>query len=181
MFSKKKWIFAFAFAVLFIMLSKLENDRLLSTNYAASLLAPQKPSEVYKKVVAWVNDRGDMISVSAPITTPPLIEYKSIQPFSKGAILSINESQELYASENGLVIFTGYTRETGKTLSILYDTGETATYGYVEEFYQLPYTTISAGDIFASVENELLYIEVEKEGETLEVSNLVQWLSNTNE
>ena len=37
-----------------------------------------------------------------------------------------------------------YRKKTGKTLSILYDTGETATYGFVDDFHQLPYTTVNA-------------------------------------
>ena len=99
-------------------------------------------------------EQDELISVSAPVSSPPLIEYKSIQPLEDGAILSIDKSQDLYASEDGLIIYTGHRKKTGKTLSILYDTGETATYGFVDEFHQLPYTTVNAGDIFASVENE---------------------------
>ena len=167
MLSKTKWILALVLVFLFFMLDKYEKNDVLSTDYATTLLAPQKPSEVYRKIMEWVNPTEDVVSVSAPMTTPPLIEYKSIQPFDKGAILSIHEAQELYASENGLIIFTGYTKKTGKTLSILYDTGETATFGFVEEFRQLPYTTINAGDIFASVDNELLYVQVEEDGELL--------------
>ncbi|TQR19203.1 hypothetical protein [Psychrobacillus vulpis] len=180
MLSKKKWFLAFAFVLLFYMLDRLENNDVLSTNYAESLLAPQKPSEVYQKVVAWVNNSDELINVSAPIT-PPLLEYKSIQPFADGALLSIDESQNLHASDNGLIIFTGYTRQTGKTLSILYDSGETATYGFVEDFQQLPYTTINTGDIFASVKNDLLYIKVEKDGENLETEELVEWLTALHE
>lgn len=181
MLSKKKWIFAFVFVMLFYMLYKFENNDVLPTNYSASLLGPQKPTEVYKKVMAWVNQSDELIDVSAPLTTPPLIEYKSIQPYKEGAILSINNSQQLFASQNGFILFTGYTKKTGKTLSILYDTGETATFGFLKEFHQLPYTTINVGDIFASADNELLYIQVEKDGELLDTNELVEWLSITHE
>ncbi|QFF99557.1 hypothetical protein PB01_12350 [Psychrobacillus glaciei] len=180
MLSKKKWMFAFVIVMLFFMLNKFENNDVLSTSYATSLLEPQKPSAIYKRVVQWIKP-DELISVSAPIATPPLIEYKSIQPLSEGAILSINNSQDLYASENGFIIFTGYTKKTGKTLSILYDTGETVTFGFVKEFHQLPYTTINAGDIFASADNELLYIKVVKDGKNLDTNELIEWLSVTNE
>ena len=181
MFSKKKWMFAFVFVMLFFMLYKFENNDVLSTSYSTSLLEPQKPSDIYKKVVSWFTNSEDLINVSAPITSPPLIEYKSIQPFEDGAILSIEDSQDLYASENGLIIFTGYTKKTGKTLSILYDTGETATFGFVKEFHQLPYTTINAGDAFASADNEILYIKVEKDRKNLDTNELVGWLAETYE
>lgn len=181
MLSRKKWMLAFVFVILFFALSKFEKSDVLSTNYSTTLLEPQKPSEVYKKIMTWVNQPEEVISVSSPVTTPPLIEYKSIQPFEEGAILSINDSQELFAAENGLIIFTGYTKKTGKTLSILYDTGETATFGFLEEFNQLPYTTINTGDIFATVASNLLYVKVEQDGEILDTTELVEWLSTEDE
>lgn len=181
MLSKRKWILAFVFVLLFLLLSNLEKNNTLSTNLSTSLLEPQKPAEVYKKVMTWVKNPKDLISVSAPVTDPPLIEYKSIQPFEEGAILSIEEAQQLYAAENGLIIFTGYQKKTNKTMSILYDTGETATFGFVGEFYQLPYTSVSAGDVFASVENEILYVQVEKDGKKLDMSEIVEWLAATYE
>ncbi|WP_391116177.1 hypothetical protein [Psychrobacillus sp. L3] len=181
MLSKKKWIFALVFVMLFFMLNKFENNDVLSTSYSTSLLEPQKPSAIFKRVVEWIKKPDDLISVNAPIATPPLIDYKSIQPLLEGAILSINNSQDLYASENGFIIFTGYTKKTGKTLSILYDTGETVTFGFVKEFHQLPYTTINAGDKFASADSELLYIKVVKDGKNLGVNELIEWLSETDE
>lgn len=181
MLSKRKWVLSFIFVLSFILLAKLEGNETLSSNYATTLLEPQKPAEIYKQVVAWINRSNEVISVSAPVSHPPLIEYKSIQPLEDGAVLSIEKSQELHASEDGLIIYTGYRKKTGKTLSILYDTGETATYGFVDEFNQLPYTTVNAGDIFGTVANELLYVQVEREGELLGTDELIEWLAATYE
>lgn len=181
MLTKRKWVLSFLFVLSFILLAKLEGNSTLSTNYASLLLEPQKPTEIYKQVVAWITRSDELISVSAPVSNPPLIEYKSIQPLEDGAVLSIDKSQDLYASEDGLIVFTGYRKKTGKTLSILYDTGETATYGFVDEFSQLPYTTVNAGDIFGTIENEILYVQVEKEGEMLETDELIEWLAVTYE
>ncbi|WP_144511202.1 hypothetical protein [Bacillus sp. FJAT-22090] len=181
MLSKRKWALAFILVLVFFLVTKLEANNTLSTNYTTTLLEPQKPAEVYKKVKAWVEQSDKKISVSAPVADPPLIEYQSIQSFDEGAILAINDSQDLYASDNGLIIFTGYTKKTNKTMSILYDTGETATFGFLEEFHQLPYTMVNAGDVFATAENELLYIQVKKDGKNLEMSELVDWLAATYE
>jgi hypothetical protein len=181
MLSKKKWFIAFVLVLLFSGLTKLEKNQILTTTYAETLVAPQQPNEIVKRVVAFFGKSNETITVSAPVATPPLIEYKSIQPYDGGAMLSINQSQDLYASADGLIIYTGYTRQTGKTLTILYDTGETATFGFVEEFHQLPYTTISSGDIFASAESELLYIKVKKDGEEFEMSEIVNWLTVSDE
>ncbi|WP_419959121.1 M23 family metallopeptidase [Psychrobacillus sp. BM2] len=181
MLSKRKWVLSFIFVLSFVLLAKLEGNSTLSTNYASLLLEPQRPTEIYKQVVAWITRSDELISVSAPVTTPPLIEYKSIQPLEDGAVLSVDKSQELHASNDGLIIYTGYRKKTGKTLSILYDTGETATYGFVDEFRQLPYTTVNAGDIFGTVGNEILYVQVEKEGELLGTDELIEWLAVTYE
>lgn len=181
MLSKRKWVLSFIFVFSFVLLAKLEGNSTLSTNYASLLLEPQKPTEIYKQVVAWITRSDELISVSAPVSTPPIIEYKSIQPLEDGAVLSVDKSQELYASDDGLIIYTGYKTKTGKTLSILYDSGETATYGFVDEFRQLPYTTVNAGDIFGTVGNEMLYVQVEKEGELLGTDELIEWLAETYE
>ncbi|MDI2588238.1 MULTISPECIES: hypothetical protein [unclassified Psychrobacillus] len=181
MLSKRKWALALLFVSVFFIVAYLEDNNTLSTNYTTTLLEPQKPAEMYKKVRAWVDQSDKKIKVSAPVANPPLIQYESIQPFGDGAILAVEQSQDLYASENGLIIFTGYKKDTSKTMSILYDTGETASFGFVAEFHQLPYTTVSPGDIFATVENELLYIEVVKDGKKLEMSELVDWLAATYE
>ncbi len=177
MLSKKKWFLAVLLVILFTMLYKFENNDVLSTDYATILMAPQKPSEMYQKVKAWVAPEEDLVSVSAPVQETPIIEYTTIQPFDKGAILSLESYMELGAADDGLIIYTGYTKKTGKTLSILYDSGETVTYGFVEEFYQLPYTTVNAGDFFASVKDNVLYMQVEKDGDLLETNDIVQWLT----
>ena len=182
MLSRKKWFIAFVLVLLFSGLTKLEKNHILTTTYAETLVAPQQPNEIVKRVVAFFGKSNETITVSAPVATPPLIEYKSIQPYDGGAMFypSINR-RICMLLQMDLIIFTGYTRQTGKTLTILYDTGETATFGFVEEFHQLPYTTISAGDIFASAESELLYIKVEKDGEEFEMSEIVNWLALSDE
>jgi len=177
MLSKKKWFLALIFVIFFITWYKLESNDTFSSDYATMLMAPQKPSEMYEKVKSWVAPEEDLVSVSAPLQEIPKIEYTTIQPFDKGAILSLESYMEIGAMDNGLIIYTGYTKKTGKTLSVLYDSGETVTYGFVEEFYQLPYTTVNAGDFFASVKDNVLYMQVEKDGDLLETNDIVQWLT----
>lgn len=181
MLSKKKWMLAILLVFLFIVMDKFEKNDVLSTNYSNTLLAPQKPTEIYQKVREWITPNEDVVTVSAPLLENPVLEYSTIQPYGQGAVLSISASQKIGASENGLIIFTGYTKKTGKTISILYDNGETVTYGFLEEFYQLPYTTVNAGDIFASVKRDILYVQVEKDGETLETTDIVDWLATNYE
>ena len=177
MLSKKKWFLAIIFVIFFITWYKLESNDTLSSDYTTMLMAPQKPSEMYAKVKSWVAPEEDLVSVSGPVLDIPAIEYTAIQPFDKGAILSLESYMEIGATNDGLIIYTGYTKKTGKTLSVLYDSGETVTYGFVDEFYQLPYTTVNAGEPFASVKDNILYMQVEKDGEILETNDIVQWLT----
>lgn len=177
MLSKRKWVLAFLLVFTFIAMDKLEENDALSTNYASTLLAPQKPTEMYQKVRDWITPNEEVVTVSGPLLENPVLEYSTIQPYSEGAVLSLSASQEIGASENGLIIFTGYKKKTGKTISILYDNGETVTYGFVEDFFQLPYTSVSAGEIFASVKRDILYVQVEKDGEVLDTTEIVDWLA----
>ena len=54
-----------------------------------------------------------------------------MQPYKDGVIVSYTNPMPIEAQENGLVVFTGFTRESGKTITVLYDSGDEVTYGFV--------------------------------------------------
>ena len=80
---------------------------------------------------------------------------------------------------NGLVIFTGYTRQTGKTVTVLYDDGDEVTYGFVGTFAKLPYTSVKKGDTLALMDEEAIYIMVKRDGVNLDSSLLPAYLSGS--
>ena len=61
------------------------------------------------------------------------------------SLFLIQPHYAIEAQGNGLIIFTGYTRQTGKTVTVLYDNGDEVTYGFVGTFSKLPYTSVKKG------------------------------------
>ena len=45
----------------------------------------------------------------------PISAYESMQPYKDGVIVSYTNPLPIDAQEEGLVVFTGFTRESGKT------------------------------------------------------------------
>ena len=76
------------------------------------------------------------------------------------------------AQGNGLVIFTGFTRQTGKTITVLYDDGDEVTYGFVGSFFKLPYTSVKKGDTLALMDEGAIFFIVKRDGVNLDASVL---------
>jgi septal ring factor EnvC (AmiA/AmiB activator) len=100
-----------------------------------------------------------------------------MQPYKEGVIVSYSQSIPIDAQENGLVIFTGFTRESGKTVTVLYDSGDEVTYGYVGKFTKLPYTVVKKGDTLALMDEGAIYLKVKRDGVKMDASLLPTYLS----
>ena len=93
-----------------------------------------------------------------------------MQPYKNGVIVSYSNPMPIEAQEAGLVVFTGFTRESGKTITVLYDDGDEVTYGFVGKFSKLPYTTVKKGDTLAMMEEGAIYLMVKRDGVKLDAS-----------
>ena len=107
-----------------------------------------------------VNDK--IMVMSDPHHVAPLTAYESMQPYKDGVLVSYPAPLAIDAQGNGLIIFTGYTRKTGKTVTVLYDNGDEVTYGFVGAFSKLPYTTVKKGDTLALMDEEAIYLMVKQ-------------------
>ena len=54
-----------------------------------------------------------------------------------GVIVSYTNPLPIDAQENRTCYFPGFTRESGKTITVLYDNGDEVTYGFVGEVFQI--------------------------------------------
>lgn len=61
---------------------------------------------------------------------------------------------------------------------MLYDSGDTVTYGFVKNFSHLPYTAVAANDLIAEVQPGSMYVQVERNGLFLEPSILSDWIAD---
>ncbi|HEY4624098.1 MAG TPA: hypothetical protein VIH12_09565, partial [Solibacillus sp.] len=74
--------------------------------------------------------------------------------------------------------FTGHTQYNGKSISVIYDNGMTMTFGFVDEFYVLPYTTVGQGTVIATKKGGELYIQIEKDGVIWNMEQTTKWLKD---
>ncbi|MCT6923109.1 hypothetical protein [Metasolibacillus sp.] len=106
-----------------------------------------------------------------------MLAYTSIQPSGKGYLMTYDEAVNLFALQNGIVVFTGHTKETGQTVSIFYDDNTTVTYGFIDSFSLLPYTAIGVNEIVATKQAGDLYIRIEKDNQVLDLEQTLTWLN----
>lgn len=180
---RTKWVVAIVLTIGVIGMSKLEEAGVVQqpiTQYVTS----GKDLVVMKKWVAsMMNDPGaEKIAVMAdPHVEEPFSMYESMQPYKDGVIISYASAVPIEARGDGLVVFTGFTRESGKTITVLYDDGDEVTYGYVGTFSKLPYTAVKKGDTLALMDEGTIYLMVKQNGVKLDASFLPTYLSGENQ
>ncbi|WP_438311167.1 hypothetical protein [Sporosarcina sp. FA9] len=137
---------------------------------------------VMKKWIASIikDPNEEMIMVTSNKEIEALAGYESLQPYRDGVLVSYSTPLAIHAKGNGLIIFTGYTRRTGKTVTVLYDEGDEVTYGFVGAFSKLPYTTVKKGDALALMNDDsAMFLKVKQNGVRIDSSLLPAYLSGT--
>ncbi|QTD41588.1 peptidoglycan DD-metalloendopeptidase family protein [Sporosarcina sp. Te-1] len=176
---KTKWMTAIILTIGVIGVAKLEEAGLVKkpvTQYVTT----GKDFIVLKKWVASLigDEKKDTIAVTGvQADEVPFASYESMQPYEDGVIVSYKQPMTVQARGDGLVVFTGSTRQSGKTVTVLYDDGDEVTYGFVGSISKLPYTTVKKGDTLALMNEETMYLQVKREGITLDPSMLATYFS----
>nr|WP_301286024.1 M23 family metallopeptidase [Lysinibacillus endophyticus] len=116
------------------------------------------------------------ITVSSEPVNQELLSFVAIKPYDNGYLLSFEETIPILAIENGLVVYTGHSKTTGKTISVYYEDNTTVTYGNVDSFSLLPYTSIERGSTIANKEPGDLYLKIEQDGRVLNLEETLQWM-----
>lgn len=173
---KTKWIIAFVLLVSVVALSKLEERQLVNVPVTQYVTTGKDFVVMKKWVSSWLADE-ESITVSAKSVFDPFASYESFQPYQDGAIISYTQPLSITSQGNGLVVFTGYTRQSGKTVTVQYDNGDEVTYGFVGSFSTLPYTAVRRGDEIAVMDEEALYIRVKRDGIPLEPTVLATYMT----
>lgn len=177
---RTKWVLAIAVLLSVIIVAKLEEFDVISTP-VTQYVTTGKDFLVMKKWVASILNESDNEMIAVNYEEDKLTAYESMQPYKEGALVSYTQPVSVVAQGNGLVIFTGITRQTGKTLAVLYDNGDEVTYGFVGSFSKLPYTSVKKGDTLALMDEEALYLMVKRDGVNLDASLLPAFLSGSDE
>ncbi len=173
----KKWQWAVAFLICLIV-------------WSTTLAPSTKTAKLIERIVYSEDDLTFMrntlrnvfvskerqIEVTAYPGSEELLSFVAIQPYGKGYSLTFEQAIRIFALQNGIVVFTGHTKQTGKTISIYYDDDTTVTFGYVDHFSLLPYTAVNIGEVLATKQAGELYIEIEQRGVTLNLEQTLTWL-----
>ena len=122
------------------------------------------------------NESDEKITVSSENVNQELLSFVSVKPYDNGYLLTFEKAIPILAIENGLVVYTGHTKHTGKTISVFYEDDTTVTYGNVDSFSLLPYTSIERGGTLANKEPGDLYIKIEKDGTVLTLEQTLEWM-----
>ena len=177
MVSLKKWQWLIAIA-LFLSVASVNYFGDLSMKRTIHKIVYSSDDLVYmrKMVVALTKDKDERLAVTAHSSIEQLQLFETIERYNEGFLLTYKEPFVLNALYDGLIVFTGHTKYNGKSMSIVYDNGVTMTYGFVDDFYVLPYTTVSKGTILATKKGGELYLQIEKQGVLLNMEQTIEWL-----
>lgn len=177
---KMKWILSIVVVLSILVLSKLEEVNVISAPLS-EYVTTGKDFLVMKKWVASILNESESDRIVVNYEESKLMSYESMQPYKEGVLVSYTQPVPVIAQEDGLVIFTGITRQTGKTLAVLYDNGDEVTYGFVGSFSKLPYSSIKKGDTLALMDEEPLFLMVKRDGVNLAASLLPAYMSGLSE
>ena len=175
-----KWVLSIVVILSVIVIAKLEEFEVISTP-VSQYVTTGKDFLVMKKWVASVLNESENDMIVVNYEESKLTTYESMQPYKDGVLVSYTQPVPVVAQGDGLVIFTGITRQTGKTLAVLYDNGDEVTYGFVGTFSKLPYTSVKKGDTLALMDEEALFLMVKRDGVNLDASLLPAYMSGLRE
>lgn len=130
---------------------------------------------------SWLNKEEETIMVSSDVGQTELLTFANAQVFKEGFLMQYDVGLPVYAGQSGLVVFTGHTKYTGKTMTISYEDGTTVSYGMLDSLAQLPYTTVQANDLIGMKQAGQLYLSIEKDDTHYNLEQIVQWLQTDND
>jgi len=168
--ARKRWLAALLFTAAVLGTAQLEKAGRIDRPVTQYLSTGQDFVAIKKWAASLIDtEKGGMIQVSGDVkAVDPFAAYESMQPYKSGVILSYAEPLPIAARGDGLIVFTGFTRQSGKTLTVQYDNGDEVTYGFVGSFAKLPYTTVAQGDTLGMMEEGAMYLKVKRDGLVLD-------------
>lgn len=130
---------------------------------------------VVREALQYIFLKPEQIPVSTSELSSELLTFSTMERYNKGAVLTYHKPVSVDAFYDGLVVFTGHTKYTGKTMTVLYNEGTTITYGFLDELILLPYTPIYAGQSIGQ-QQDAFYLQIEQDGHLLNLEEMLAWL-----
>ena len=174
---KWKWIAAFLLCVLVLLGIGMQERGQINIDVKKIVYSSEDLTMMRNVLREIFGEETDTkITVSSEPVNQELLSFVAIKPYDQGYLLSFEETIPILAIENGLVVYTGHSKTTGKTISVYYEDDTTVTYGNVDSFSLLPYTSIERGSTIANKEPGDLYLKIEQDGHVLNLEETLQWM-----
>lgn len=172
----KRLLLACILVVVVLVIVRIEDKGLIGSNIRAVVSSSEDVVLLQKMVKKAFEGEEEKIIVSSAVHSQRLLEFVSEQPYDDGYLLTFEEAPVIEALQDGYVVFTGHTKATGKTMTIHY--GNIAiTYGQLDAFNQLPYSTVLAGEVLAYKGTDSpLFLRVEVDGQALKLEDILPLL-----
>ncbi|WP_238602160.1 M23 family metallopeptidase [Lysinibacillus parviboronicapiens] len=164
-----------------MLVIRLEDQGVLETPVRKLVTTSADITYLSKLGQSLLNKEQETIMVSSDVGQTELLTFSNAQVFKEGFLLQYDVGLPVYAGQSGLVVFTGHTKYTGKTMTISYEDGTTVSYGMLDSLAQLPYTTVQANDLIGMKKAGQLYISIEKADTHYNLEQIVQWLQTDND
>nr|WP_198044655.1 peptidoglycan DD-metalloendopeptidase family protein [Lysinibacillus timonensis] len=122
-------------------------------------------------------EQDPTIAVSSGAADNKLLSFIAVKPYDHGYLLTFEDALPIIAIEGGLVVYTGHNTHTGKTISVYYENNTTVTYGFLDSFTVLPYTSVGKGQTIANKDEPGdLFVQIETGGKTLNLEETIKWM-----
>lgn len=174
---KWKWIVAFMLCVLVLVGKHLQNTGQINVDVQKIVYSSEDLTMMRGLLrELFGEEQQTKITVSTVKVNQEMLTFTSIKPYYEGYLLTYEQALPIVAINHGVVVYTGHSKDTGKTISVYYEDDTTITFGFVDSFSILPYTSIQRGDTIGNKEEGDLYIQIETDGNILSLEQTLQWL-----
>lgn len=172
----QRWLLATIVTVVVLVIARLESKDMLNSNIRAIVSSSEDVVFLQKAVKTALGREEKKIAVSSSVHSQKLLEFVNAKPFDDGYLLTYEEAPTLEAFQDGYIVFTGHKKNTGKTMTVHY--GDiVVTYGKLDAFNRLPYTSVVKGDLLAMKGlDSPLFLKIEEDGQALHLEQILSLL-----
>ena len=171
----KAWQWFTSLALCVVIYFGLNNSNESTRQVIARIVYSTEHMTMMRNTMSELFSKEELVEVTST-NNRELVTFEAIKRYADGFTLAYEKSLTITATKPGVIVYTGHTARTGKVISISYDDGYTVTYGFIDDFYHLPYSSVVVGELIAKKEAGELFIKVEKSGRILNLEETIEWV-----
>lgn len=171
----KAWQWLTSLALCIVIYFGLNSSNESTRQMIARIVYSTEHMTMMRNTVSELFSKEELVEVTST-NNQQLVTFGAIKRYAEGFMLAYEEPLTITATKSGVIVYTGHTARTGKVISISYDDGYTVTYGFIDDFYHLPYSSVVLGEMIAKKEAGELFIQIEKNGRLLNLEETIEWI-----